>query len=97
MSVWIDPDIAEIVADLPGVKEEVINTAHRGASILKRNIANRTGAMDRSVSVTTGIKDAFFGSDDPGILGYNYGHHNNWSDEDIAGSHVIEKTIKEMG
>lgn len=96
MSVWIDPDIAKIIAHLPGVKEEVVATAHRGATILKANIAHRTGAMARSVKVTKGITDAFFGIDDPGALGYNYGHHNVWSDEDVPGSHVIEKTIREM-
>jgi hypothetical protein len=96
MSVWVDPDVAEIVAGLPGVKEEVVKTAHRGAAKLKANIAKRTGAMARSVSVSTGTKDAFFGMSDDGALGYNYGHHNKWSDTDVAGSHVIEKTIREM-
>jgi hypothetical protein len=96
VSVWIDPNIAEIVAGLPGVKAEVVATAHRGAALLKSNIAKRTGAMARSVSVTQGTKDAFFGISDEGALGYNYGHHNNWSDEDVPGSFVIEKTIAEM-
>ncbi|MGN9782761.1 DUF5403 family protein [Nonomuraea sp. ZG12] len=96
MSVWIDPNIAEIVAGLDGVKDEVVATAHRGAAKLRANIAKRSGAMARSVTVSKGTKDAFFGIKDAGALGYNYGHHNNWSDRDIAGSHVIEKTIREM-
>jgi hypothetical protein len=96
MSMWIDPNIEEIVAGLPGVKAEVVATAHRGAQKLKSNIAKRTGAMARSVSVSVGTKDAFFGIDDPGALGYNYGHHNTWTDEDVAGSHVIERTVAEM-
>ncbi|WP_431911727.1 DUF5403 family protein [Nonomuraea jabiensis] len=96
MSVWVDPNIEEIVAGLPGVKAEVVKTAHRGAQKLKANIAKRTGAMARSVSVSTGTKDAFFGISDDGALGYNYGHHNKWSDEQVAGSHVIEQTVAEM-
>ncbi|MEU4726543.1 DUF5403 family protein [Nonomuraea dietziae] len=97
MTVWVDPDVEEIVAGLEGVTAEVVATAHRGAAKLKANIANRTGAMAGSVSAErVGSKDAFFGMSDEGALGYNYGHHNVWSDEDVPGSHVIEKTIREM-
>lgn len=98
MSVWIRPDIAEIVASLPGVHQEVINTAHKGARILRRNIAVDTGDMRRSVGVDIpNNKDAFFYIDDPGALGYNYGHHNNWADRRVPGSYVIQRTIEELG
>lgn len=97
MSYWIDPNVAEIVAGLPGVHAEVVATAHRGAALLKRNINSQTGAMAGSVEVEVlNDKDAFFGMSDEGAMPYNYGHHNNWADRDIPGSHVIEKTIAGM-
>lgn len=97
MSVWVNPRIAEIVAGLPGVHDEVVDTAQRGAKLLKKNIRNRTGAMARTVRAEAlGDKDAFFGIADEGAIGYNFGHHNNWSDTDVPGSHVIERTIGEM-
>ncbi|GAA4186919.1 hypothetical protein GCM10022252_19630 [Streptosporangium oxazolinicum] len=94
MSYWVNPDIEEIVAGLPGVRAEVIETAHRGARLLRRNINSSTGAMAASVeSEALGAKDAWFGLNDEGAMGYNYGHHNTWSDEPVPGSHVIAKTI----
>ncbi|SFI81889.1 hypothetical protein SAMN05216275_10576 [Streptosporangium canum] len=93
----MDPRVAEIVAGLEGVHAEVISTAQRGARLLKKNIRNRTGAMARSVRAEAlGDKDAFFGIGDEGAIGYNFGHHNTWSDTDISGSRVIERTIGEM-
>lgn len=93
----MDPNIAETVAGLPGVHEQVIKTAQQGAKILRRNIAKHTGAMARSVRAeAVGDKDAFFGIKDEGALGYNFGHFNDWADRDIPGSHVIERTIQEM-
>lgn len=97
MSYWVDPDIAEIVAGLPGVHKEVVETAHRGAKLLRRNINSNTGAMAHSVfSEAMGSKDAFFGLTDDGAVGYNFGHHNTWTDKPVAGSHVIATTIKQM-
>jgi hypothetical protein len=97
VSYSIRPDIAEVVAGLPGVHKEVIATAHKGAKILRKKIAKDTGAMARSVRVEVLAKDAFFGIGDDGAIGYNFGHLNNWSGEPVTGSHVIERTIAEMG
>ncbi|MEU7830387.1 DUF5403 family protein [Nonomuraea sp. NPDC049129] len=97
MSVWVNPDVEEIVAGLEGVTAEVVKTANRGARKLKANIAKRTGRMAGSVSAErVGSKDAFFGISDEGALGYNYGHHNSWADEQVQGSYVIEQTVREM-
>ncbi|MER7208540.1 DUF5403 family protein [Streptosporangium sp. NPDC000239] len=98
MSIWINPRIAEIVAGLPGVHDEVVATAQRGAKLLRKNIHNHTGAMARSVRAESlGDKDAFFGMSDEGAIGYNFGHFNTWANRDIPGSQVIERTIGEMG
>lgn len=97
MSVWVHPEIARIIAELPGVHAEVIRTAHKGARILKRNIAVDTGRMRHETGVDVpNNKDAFFGVRDPGFIPYNYGHFNLWAQRPIVGSHVIEKTIAQM-
>ncbi|GAA3537193.1 hypothetical protein GCM10022419_016290 [Nonomuraea rosea] len=97
MSYWVHPDCNEIVAGLPGVHAEVVKTAHRGARLLRKAINSQTGAMAGSVEAhSLGSKDAWFGLSDPGAIPYNFGHHNNWADRDIPGSHVIEKAMRSL-
>ncbi|MFI6319748.1 DUF5403 family protein [Nonomuraea sp. NPDC050556] len=97
MSLWIDPDIAEIVAGLDGVHDEVMKVAHKGAGLLRAAIRSKTGAMAASVeSSALGSKDAWFGMSDEGAIGYNFGHHNTWADRPVSGSHVIEEAVKRL-
>lgn len=97
MSLWIDPDCAEIVAGLDGVQDSVMRVAHKGAGLLRSAISSKTGAMAASVhSERLGSKDAWFGMKDEGAIPYNFGHNNTWSNRYVPGSRVIEEAISRL-
>lgn len=87
----VKPDIASIVAHLPGVKarvrEELDDRAARVRAVVDAH--RLTGALSRHLKVRTNRTDSTLTLEDPAVFAINYGHvakNGRW----VEGIHAIE-------
>ncbi len=88
---WAD----EYVAHLRPVKKEVRRELKTRAARVRAVVAAHvdTGAVSRSLEVSTNYVDSVVSISDPAILSINYGHRHNRDGSWVEGIHAIEAAL----
>ncbi|UQI46721.1 DUF5403 family protein [Streptomyces sp. HU2014] len=87
----VRPDLASVVAHMPGVKRAVRRILNERAARIRAVVAAHrdTGALSSSLTVRTNRVDSTVTLEDPAVVAINYGHvaaDGRW----VEGIHALE-------
>jgi hypothetical protein len=89
MAVVLYKNLEEIVASMPGVRDEVHHVAEVGAAEAEARLAAHHHTGNAKVTLTHGDKDSFVNLEDPAALSIEFGGYNVWARRRLPGMYII--------